>query len=78
MSDLVDEIFIALLRSAVIEAMPEHDDTQKMLGLFALQIYKGALDQGANEIEALATVYHAGLTHIREVMGMSYDDAVNL
>lgn len=66
--------------AAVIEAAVRrhvHPDHQFLAG-FALRIYFEVFKQGANEIELISTVYHAGMTHARELMGMSYDDAVDL
>lgn len=68
----------AAIRLAVEAAMPEHEDGFKLLATFALSVYDQVRRQGANEIEAIATVYHAGMTHIREAEGMSYEQAVDV
>ncbi len=74
-SELDDAAAAAVIKAAVREYV--HPDHQ-FLATFALQIYFEVFKQGSNEIELISTVYHAGMTHARELMGMSYDDAVDL
>ena len=67
----LNEAAAGLAADATIAASV-HPDQHFLAGL-ALRVHHSAKSQGANDIEAVSTVYHAGMAHIREAMGMPHN-----